>query len=59
VPTGEPVAEPNIPEEQPPNAPAEQQPDGNHQPYLTRVLEHIPGDAGDSTAVHPTAESAP
>ncbi len=30
-------------------APGEQQPDPNtRQPYLTRVLDHIPGDAGDS-----------
>jgi hypothetical protein len=30
------------------NAPADQQPDTNaRQPYLTRVLEHIPGDTGD------------
>ncbi|BBX61602.1 hypothetical protein MSAS_07760 [Mycobacterium saskatchewanense] len=32
-------------------APAEQQPDASgRQPYLTRVLEHIPGDAGDAAA---------
>jgi hypothetical protein len=36
--------------------PVEQQPDPNaRQPYLTRVLEHIPGDAGDSAA-HPPAQ---
>jgi hypothetical protein len=59
VPTGEPVAEPSIPEEQP-SAPAEQQPDtGDRQPYLTRVLEHIPGDAGDSASARPPAESQP
>jgi len=59
TPTGEPVAEPSVPEEQP-SAPAEQQPDsGNRQPYLTRVLEHIPGDAGDSAGTHPPAESQP
>jgi len=48
APAGEPVTEPGAPEEQQ-GAPAEQQPDPNsRQPYLTRVLEHIPGDAGDS-----------
>lgn len=33
------------------NVPAEQQPDasGREQPHLTRVLEHIPGDAGDAS----------
>ena len=47
APAGEPVADPDAPEEQQ-GAPAEQQPDPNsRQPYLTRVLEHIPGDAGD------------
>lgn len=57
--TDEPVAEPSIPEAQP-SAPAEQQPDaGNRQPYLTRVLEHIPGDAGDSASAHPPAEPQP
>jgi len=34
--------------------PAEQQPDPNgRQPYLTRVLEHIPGDAGEGHAPAP------
>ncbi|OBG59661.1 hypothetical protein [Mycobacterium sp. E3339] len=47
VPTAEPVTEPAAPEA-PPADP------GNRQPYLTRVLEHIPGDAGD-----PTGDSAP
>lgn len=48
VPIGEPIAEPTTPEEQ-------QQPDpGGRQPYLTRMLEHIPGDASD-----PTGDSAP
>ena len=42
APEGEPVGQQE-------NAPAEQQPDpGARQPYLTRVLEHIPGDAGDA-----------
>jgi hypothetical protein len=37
------------------DAPAEQQPDPNaRQPHLTRVLEHIPGDAGDTAAHAPT-----
>jgi hypothetical protein len=48
APGGESVVEPAAPEEQQ-GAPADQQPDPNsRQPYLTRVLEHIPGDAGDS-----------
>ena len=48
APAGTPGAEPGAPEEQQP-APAEQAPDPNsRQPYLTRVLEHIPGGAGDS-----------
>ncbi len=54
APTGEPDAEPGAPEEQQ-GAPAEQQPDSNgRQPYLTRVLEHIPGDAGDSAPHGPS-----
>lgn len=54
VPTGEPVGAPAAPEE-PQSAPAEEQPEpGDQQPYLTRVLEHIPGDAGD-----PADDSAP
>jgi hypothetical protein len=48
APPGEPVVEPGAPGEQQ-GAPAEPQPDPNgRQPYLTRVLEHIPGDTGDS-----------
>jgi hypothetical protein len=47
-PAGEPVVEPGAPDEQQ-GAPAEPQPNPNgRQPYLTRVLEHIPGDTGDS-----------
>lgn len=53
--TGEPVSKPGPPEE---GVPAEQQPDpGGAQPYLTRVLEHIPGDTGDPTA--PAAPAQP
>ena len=52
--SGEPVVEPSVPEEQP-GAEGDRQSDGgNRQPYLTRVLEHIPGDAGD-----PAVDSAP
>ncbi len=48
APAGEQVAEPSAPAEQQ-VAPAEQQPEpSTRQPYLTRVLEHIPGDAGDA-----------
>jgi hypothetical protein len=54
APAGEPAAGPGAPEEQQ-GAPAEQQPDPNsRRPYLMRVLEHIPGDAGDSAANAPT-----
>jgi hypothetical protein len=56
APAGEPVVEPSAPDEQQ-GAPAEPQPDpNNRQPYLTRVLEHIPGDTGDSG---PRAEAQP
>lgn len=42
-----PAGEPNPPEE-PQDAPAAQQPaPGERQPYLTRVLEHIPGDTSE------------
>ena len=40
VPVGEPITEPAAPEVQEPDA-------GGRQPYLTRMLEHIPGGAGD------------
>jgi hypothetical protein len=47
-PVGEPAPPAGVPGAQE-GAPAEQQPDPNaRQPYLTRVLDHIPGDAGDS-----------
>lgn len=42
APSPEPVTEPGTPEAQQPD------PD-DRQPYLTRVLDHIPGDYGDST----------
>lgn len=46
-PANEPAAEANAPEEQR-VAPSEQRGEpGARQPYLTRVLEHIPGDAGE------------
>lgn len=54
LPAGEPVSDASVPEEQP-GAGGERQSDGgNRQPYLTRVLEHIPGDTGD-----PAVDSAP
>ena len=53
APAGEPIAQPGAPGEQQ-GAPAEQQPDPTgRQPYLTRVLEHIPGDAADSASQAP------
>jgi hypothetical protein len=51
VPAGEPVTEPTAPDVQPPDP-------ASRQPYLTRVLEHIPGDAGDSAPQAP-AEPQP
>jgi hypothetical protein len=53
-PTGEPAQQAGVPGEQE-GTPAEQQPDPNaRQPYLTRVLEHIRGDATDSAPDAPT-----
>jgi hypothetical protein len=52
APAGEQVAEPGAPEEQQPES-------SNRQPYLTRVLEHIPGDAASDSAPHPSAEPQP
>jgi hypothetical protein len=46
TPAGQPVADPGVPDEQ--QAGGEPLPDGR-QPYLTRVLDHIPSDAGDQT----------
>jgi hypothetical protein len=48
TPVGAPAPQAGAPRAQEP-APAEPQPDPNaQQPYLTRVLDHIPADAGDS-----------
>lgn len=53
APAGEPAPESGAGGEQQ-GAPDEPQPDASgRQPYLTRVLEHIPGDAGD--AAQPSA----
>ena len=52
-PGGEPVAQPGEQE----SVPVEQQPDaGARQPYLTRVLEHIPGDATGGAEPHAPAQ---
>ena len=52
APAGEPVAESGAPDKQQ-GAPARAATGPERrQPYLTRVLEHIPGDAGDSAAPH-------
>jgi hypothetical protein len=57
APAGAPAQEAGAPGDQD-GAPVEQQSDPNaRQPYLTRVLEHIPGDAGDSAA--PTQPQSP
>lgn len=53
-PAGQPVSEPNASEEQPAAGGEGQSDGGIRRPYLTRVLEHIPGDAGD-----PAVDSAP
>ncbi|UXA09398.1 hypothetical protein KXD96_16830 [Mycobacterium sp. SMC-2] len=55
VPAAEPITEPAAPDVQQP------EPD-SRRPYLTRVLEHIPADAGDPTgdaAPQPTAQPQP
>jgi len=53
---GEPVTQPGEQE----GGPTEQQPDANgRQPYLTRVLEHIPGDTGEAGESAPHAPSQP
>jgi hypothetical protein len=52
APVGEPVAIPSAPDEQ--QGGDERREDANGgQPYLTRVLEHIPGDAGDQVTGGP------
>jgi hypothetical protein len=53
VPAAEPVAEPSAPDEQQGGG-ERQSESGNRQPYLTRMLQHIPGDTGDQAV-----ESAP
>jgi hypothetical protein len=53
APAGEPAPDAGVPGEQE-GAPAERPTDPNaRQLYLTRVLEHIPGDAGDSAPQSP------
>ncbi|GAB4938296.1 hypothetical protein MAHJHV61_35010 [Mycobacterium avium subsp. hominissuis] len=49
-----PAGEPAAPDEQPGIGDDRQMESGNRQPYLTRVLEHIPGDTGE-----PAADAAP
>jgi hypothetical protein len=49
-PAREAVSDPAVPEEQPGPNGARQSDGGSRQPYLTRVLEHIPGDTGDLAA---------
>ncbi len=54
APAGQPAPE-SGPREEQENAPADQQPEANdRQPYLTRVLDHIPGDTGDPAPPAPT-----
>ncbi|OBH88403.1 hypothetical protein [Mycobacterium sp. E2733] len=50
VPAGEPITEAAAPDEQQPEP-------SSRQPYLTRMLEHIPGDTGDPTGA--SASQAP
>ncbi|OBH05212.1 MULTISPECIES: hypothetical protein [unclassified Mycobacterium] len=53
APAGEPVPE-SVGQGRQENAPADPQPDASaRQPYLTRVLDHIPGDAGDPAPPQP------
>jgi hypothetical protein len=59
---GEPAAEAAAPEDQPGAGGDRQSDSGNRQPYLTRVLEHIPGDTGDpavDSTPHAAAEPRP
>ncbi|OBB96511.1 hypothetical protein [Mycobacterium sp. 852002-40037_SCH5390672] len=59
---GEPVSEPSGPDELPGAGGEGQSDGGSRQPYLTRVLEHIPGDAGDAavdSAPRATTEPQP
>ncbi|OBH56984.1 hypothetical protein [Mycobacterium sp. E2479] len=46
-PVGEPVSEPSASEELPEAGDGQPSDASSRQPYLTRVLEHIPGDTGD------------
>jgi hypothetical protein len=57
VPAAEPVAEPSAPDEQQGGGDRQLE-SGNRQPYLTRMLQHIPGDAGDQ-AVESGPHAAP
>ncbi|ETA92364.1 DUF7159 family protein [Mycobacterium avium] len=57
-----PAGEPAAPDEQPGIGDDRQMESGNRQPYLTRVLEHIPGDTGEpaaDSAPHPTLDPQP
>lgn len=61
-PVSEPAAPPSIPEEQPAAGGERQSESADRQPYLTRVLEHIPGDTGDPApdpAPHAAADRQP
>jgi hypothetical protein len=57
VPAAEPVAEPSAPDEQQGGG-ERQSESGNRQPYLTRMLQHIPGDTGDQ-ALESAPQAAP
>lgn len=57
VPAAEPVAEPSAPDEQQGGGERQSEAD-NRQPYLTRMLQHIPGDTGDQ-AVESAPHAAP
>lgn len=57
-----PAGESAAPDEQPGIGDDRQMESGNRQPYLTRVLEHIPGDTGEpaaDSAPHPTLDPQP
>ena len=55
-PVGQPVTDPGVPSAVPEDqqgGDAQLTDTNGRQPYLTRVLEHIPGDAGDSAPREP------
>lgn len=58
APTAETVADPGTPDDQQGGG-ERQQESSSRQPYLTRILQHIPADAGDDQTVDSTPPAAP